>query len=210
MPALTPEAFQRQTGVSRETLERLRLYADLLKNWNRRINLVGAATIGDLWRRHLLDSAQLFALLPSGTRVLVDLGSGAGLPGLVLAILGIPEIHLVESDARKCAFLREAARIVGCAVTLHPRRIAQIPGFVADAVTARGLAPVAQLLDHAEKFCGEHSILLFLKGRSVQEELTEARKGWMMRATLLPSVSDPSGTVLRLEKVVRGGNSGDI
>src|SRR5579872_6350644 len=107
------DGFAKRIVVSRETLDRLTLYVELLIAWNRRINLVGANTIGDIWRRHILDSAQLMPLLPDGTRVVVDVGSGAGLPGLVLAMLGVPEVHLVESDQRKAAFLREAQRVTG-------------------------------------------------------------------------------------------------
>src|SRR5437588_12718613 len=110
MVALSPAEFAAATGVSRETLARLDAYAELLRQWSPRINLVAASTLDDLWRRHVLDSAQLFPLLPPGAHSLIDLGSGAGFPGLVLAILGVPAVELIESDARKCAFLREAAR----------------------------------------------------------------------------------------------------
>src|SRR3954469_13124540 len=98
------------TGVSRETRERLDIYADLLRKWQRSINLVGPRTVGDLWNRHFLDSAQLLPLMPPGVSVLVDFGSGAGFPGLVLAILGVKQVHLIESDQRKATFLREVAR----------------------------------------------------------------------------------------------------
>src|SRR6266446_2343020 len=114
---LDPTGFTALTGVSRETLARLEAYAALLAQWNERINLVGRDTRRDIWRRHFLDSAQLLPHVPAGTRSLADLGSGAGFPGLVLAILGVCGVELVESDARKCAFLREAARIAGAPVT---------------------------------------------------------------------------------------------
>jgi 16S rRNA (guanine527-N7)-methyltransferase len=208
LPPLTSEHFQRLTGVSRETLARLQLYVELLVAWNRRINLVGPRTLGDVWRRHILDSAQLRPLIPPSARILVDLGSGAGLPGLILAILGVPEVHLVEADQRKCAFIREAARVTGTPVTLHAQRLEKITGIHADVVTARAFAPLPNLLDQAENLVDTHSILLFLKGKTVGEELTEAAKGWKMRATLHPSVSDPSGTVLRLEQVIRAHNDG--
>jgi len=208
LPPLTPGHFQKLTGVSRETLERLQIYVELLAAWNRRINLVGPRTVGDVWRRHILDSAQLHPLIPPRARLLVDLGSDAGLPGLVLAILGIPEVHLIEVDQRKCVFLREAARVTGTPVTVHARRLEKITGIRADVVTARAFAPLADLLDQAAPLIDIHSILLFLKGKTVGEELTQAGKGWKMRATLHPSVSDSSGTVLRLEQVIRASSNG--
>jgi 16S rRNA (guanine527-N7)-methyltransferase len=210
LPPLTAEHFQKLTGVSRETLARLQSYVDLLVAWNRRINLVGPRTLGDVWRRHILDSGQLRPLIPPKSRVLVDLGSGAGLPGLILAILGIPEVHLVEADQRKCVFLREAARVTGTPVTLHAKRLDKVTGIRADVVTARAFAPLPNLLDQAEGLIDTHSILLFLKGKTAGEELTEAAKGWKMRATLHPSVSDPSGTVLRLEQVIRAQPNGTV
>ena len=208
LPPLTAASFQKQTGVSRETMARLQAYVELLAAWNRRINLVGPRTLGDIWRRHILDSAQLFPLLPPKARVLLDIGSGAGLPGLILAILGGREVHLVEADQRKCVFLREAARITGTPVHLHPQRLETIPPFAADVVTARAFAPLVDLLDQAEPFIATHSILLALKGRTVGEELTEAAKAWNMRATQRQSVSDPSGTVLYLEQVIRADHNG--
>jgi 16S rRNA (guanine527-N7)-methyltransferase len=203
MPPLSPEQFRAQLDVSRETSARLEAYVALLRSWNQRINLVSPATLDDVWRRHILDSAQLYGLLPAGARTLVDLGSGAGLPGLILAILGVAEMHLIEADNRKCAFLREAARVTGAAIVLHAQRIETVAEFAADVVTARAYAPLPRLLDHARRFIAPHSILLLLKGKAVGEELTEARKAWKMRETLIQSVSDPSGAILRLEEVTR-------
>src|SRR5476649_1007221 len=207
LPPLTPDQLQAQTGVSRETLTRLETYVALLTAWNRRINLVGPSTIGDVWRRHVLDSAQLFPLIPATAQRLVDLGSGAGLPGLILAIMGVTEVHLVESDQRKVAFMREAARVTAAKVVLHPQRAEKLPGFAADVITARAIATVSVLLDLASHFTSTHSILLFLKGQAVQDELTQARKAWKMQATLHPSLSDPSGAILRLEQVIRAGQA---
>src|SRR6185437_15675534 len=119
---LSRDGFARLTGVSRETLDRLEAYVALLRSWNRRINLVGRATIGDVWRRHILDSWQLQAQLDPEKRPLVDIGSGAGLPGVVLAILGAPAVHLIEVDLRKAAFLAEALRVTGAAAKLWPKR----------------------------------------------------------------------------------------
>ena len=200
---MTAAAFQAATNVSRETLGRLEAYAALLRKWQEAINLVSRDSLGDLWRRHMLDSAQLRPLVPDSARILVDLGSGAGFPGLVLAAMGVPEVHLIESDARKCAFLREVARALEVGVQIHNRRIEDMPSIAADLVTARALAPLADLLDLAERFLTPHSICLFLKGKGADGELTRAQESWNMTVTRRPSLSDPSGTILRLEHVHR-------
>ncbi len=202
-PRLSPEGFTGLFPVSRETLSRLEAYADLLIRWSARINLVGRDTLADLWRRHILDSAQLRPLVPNTARNLADLGSGAGFPGLVLAILGVLGVELVEADTRRCAFLREAARITEAAVTIRPCRIEAVPPHPVDVVTARACAPLERLLGLAEQFLADKTECLFLKGERVEDELTLARKRWTMTATLCQSVSDPRGVVLRLQQVAR-------
>lgn len=202
-----PEEFRRDSGVSRETLARLEVYAGLLRKWNARINLVSPKSLDELWRRHFWDSAQLFPLLPalSGRqRRLLDLGSGAGFPGLVLAIIGAGETHLVEADQRKAAFLREVARESGCAVTIHASRIEQLSPFTVDVITARALAPLPKLLAYAEPFCGPTTLCLFLKGVGAEQELTAARKDWKMRTRTVSSRSDSRGEILVIEAMHRG------
>ncbi len=199
----TAEEVGQSLDVSRETLDRLGAYAELLQKWQRRINLVSASTIADLWRRHILDCGQIARYLPPGARDIVDLGSGAGLPGLILAIVTGTAVHLVESDARKCAFLHEAARLTGAPVKIHRVRIEDLAGWPADAVTGRALAPLPRLLDLAERFLRPGTICLFPKGREAGEELTESTKGWMMRVERFASLSDPSGSILRLSEVRR-------
>jgi 16S rRNA (guanine527-N7)-methyltransferase len=201
---LGPTGFARVSGVSRETLSRLSAYVDLLEQWNRRINLVGRNTMGDVWRRHILDAAQLYPLLAPWTRVLVDLGSGAGIPGLILAAMGVAEVHLIESDQRKAAFLREAIRVMDVRVIVHPERIEKTPSFAVDVVTARALADLSELLDISEKFISLRTSCLFLKGASVEEELLAARTHWTMKIERLPSRSDPTGSILKLESIRRG------
>lgn len=198
MSVFDASVFQEATGVSRETLDRLTAYETVLRKWQPRINLVGPSTLPDLWRRHFLDSAQLFPLLPEATRVLVDLGSGAGFPGLVLAILGVPEVHLVESDSRKAAFLREAARVAGVTVTVHNKRIETVTGILADVVTARALAPLADLLEWSFPFLGASGSALFLKGQALDDEVTLAAQRWTLRTERFDSRSDPTGTILRV------------
>ncbi|HUZ75438.1 MAG TPA: 16S rRNA (guanine(527)-N(7))-methyltransferase RsmG [Stellaceae bacterium] len=205
-PVRTPlgrDGFARVFPVSRETLERLDAFVALLRAWNRRINLVGGSTMGDPWRRHVLDSAQLAPHLPDKARILVDLGSGAGLPGLVLAVIGALEVHLVEADQKKAVFLREAARAMGTSVMVHAQRAEHLPPIVADVVTARAVAPLPELMDMAERFSRPQTRLLFLKGRTAEEELTLAGKTWKMAARLVPSLSDPGGMVLILDSVAR-------
>ena len=204
MPVSAPDAVERVlAGVSRETRARLEIYADLLRKWQRTINLVGRSTLNELWTRHFADSAQLYPLLPEGTRVLVDLGSGAGFPGLVLAILGVPEVHLIEADSRKSAFLREVVRATGAPVQIHVRRIEQVPPFPADVVTARALAPLADLLELAVPFIGRRGIALFPKGQHVEDELTAATKTWNITVDRFPSVTDQAATILRVSEVSR-------
>jgi len=199
----TQAAFD-QLAVSRETVERLAAYAELLRHWQTRINLVGPDTLASLWQRHMLDSAQLWPLIPDGARRLVDLGSGAGFPGLVLAILGAPDVHLVESDARKGAFLREAARITATPITLLTRRVEQIPPLAADVITARALAPLPRLLAWAVPHLAPGGQCLFLKGRGAEDELTAAAKDWKIAPRRIPSLTDPDGTILQLCEVCRG------
>ena len=202
--ALGRDGFSRLFPVSRETLERLEAYVGLLRAWNRRINLIGANTMGDVWRRHILDSAQLAPHLPANSRILVDLGSGAGLPGLVLAATTATlEAHLVEADQRKAAFLREAARIIGANVKIHAQRAENLSPIPADVVTARAVAPLPELLEMAARFARSDTRMLFLKGRTAAEELTLAGKTWKMAARLVPSIADAGGMVLILESVAR-------
>jgi 16S rRNA (guanine527-N7)-methyltransferase len=201
---MTPQDFQATLAVSDSVLDRLTAYADLLVKWQARINLVGPDTLPDLWRRHLLDSAQLFARLPPAATRLADLGSGAGFPGLVLAIMGAPDVHLVESDTRKCVFMREVARVAEVTVTVHTARIEKVPSLQADVVTSRALAPLDRLLTLAHPHLVDGGKCLFLKGRAADDELTAARKEWIITVDRAPSLSDPSGIILEVGDIRRG------
>lgn len=201
---LGPGDVGRLLGLDSATLERLGRHLELLRIWQRRINLVGGATLFDPWRRHVLDSAQLLRFVPKNARVLVDLGSGAGFPGLVLAICGVPEVHLIESDRRKAAFLMEAARVTGCGnVRVHAGRIEEIRPVAADVVTARALAPLDRLLELAEPFLAPHTVGIFPKGRQAEAELTGAFRRWKMNARIEPSLSAPEGRIVIVEEVFR-------
>lgn len=200
---MTADDFVELIDVSRETLDRLEQYIDLLKHWQRAINLVGADTLKDPWRRHLLDSAQLVNYLPVHPAMILDLGSGAGLPGLILGILGAHNIHLVESDQRKAQFLKEASRRLEIDTTVHAHRIEDLKPIKPAVITARALAPLPRLLDLASPFLKDNTICLFLKGKHWKDELTLARKSWMMSHQLFPSLSDPAASVLKLREIER-------
>jgi 16S rRNA (guanine527-N7)-methyltransferase len=213
LPNAPPEAFgpaelQAATDVSRETLGRLKLYVNLLGDWNARMNLVSAKSLGDVWRRHVWDSAQLMAFIPTEAKSLVDLGSGAGFPGLVLAILlaerGGFRTVLYEAILKKCRFLEEVARRVGVEVEIRTARIEAAKPERFDLVTARACAPLSQLLSYAALFQGRNTRNLFLKGQSVGAELTDAREVWDMRIEQHPSRSDPSGVILDIRELRRG------
>lgn len=198
--------FARRFAVSRETRDRLELYAELLSQWQKTINLVAPSTLGDVWHRHFADSAQLLAHADPRPITWLDLGSGAGFPGLVLAILlaenrdPMSKHILIESDTRKAAFLREVARRTGVSVDIRAVRIefAATQGNVREieCVTARALAPLAKLLDLAAPFFGPNSKGLFLKGREVEAEIEDAEKSWSFDLVVHPSISDPSGRIV--------------
>ena len=197
-----PEEFAAQTGVSRETLARLKAYADILADWNARHNLVAKSTLPDLWQRHMWDSAQLTALVPPEARTLADLGSGAGFPGLVLAAMQ-PELQVTlhEATTKKCMFLTAAAERMGLHVTVENARMEDRPQKPFDVVTARACAPLPLLLDYAYRFTGPNSVCLFLKGQNVGSELTEAHKYWNMKASQVPSQTDPSGAIVTVREL---------
>jgi 16S rRNA (guanine527-N7)-methyltransferase len=200
------ELFQRGMrglglDVSRETIDQLAALVETLVRWQKTINLVGRTTIPHVWGRHILDSAQLAPLIPAEAKSLADLGSGGGFPGLVLAALR-PDLDmtLIEVDARKAAFLGEAARRMG--LRKPPRivigRIEAAPAAKADVVTARALAPLGQLLAWADRHRSDTAICLFHKGKGWQAELTEATKDWDITCQPLSSITDSDAVILRI------------
>ena len=202
MPPFGPEEFAASTGVSRETLARLKAYVDLLTDWNARHNLVAKSTLPDLWHRHFWDSAQLVPHIPAQARTLADLGSGAGFPGLVLALLrpGLT-VTLHEATTKKCVFLQAVADRVGVKIAIRNSRLEDLPAQAFDVVTARALAPLPQLLQYAYPFTGPNSVCLFLKGQNVGAELTEAHKYWNMEASQVPSQTEPSAAIVTVRKL---------
>jgi 16S rRNA (guanine527-N7)-methyltransferase len=203
----SPESFQAAFGISRETLDRLTTYAQLLSRWQKTINLVAPSTMGDIWHRHFADSAQLWRFRPENARTWLDIGSGAGFPGLVLAILGAETsaTHhiLVESDARKAAFLREVVRTTGITVDILCMRIenseTRANVKAVDCLTARALAPLPRLFEMAAPYFTSSTLGLFLKGRDVAAEIEQAARGWQFDYELKPSITDEDARVVLLK-----------
>jgi 16S rRNA (guanine527-N7)-methyltransferase len=201
--AIQREQVCRTFDVSRETLERLDILVAELGRWQRIKNLVGPSTLSEVWIRHIADSLQLLEQAAPGARWL-DLGSGAGFPGLVVALAGIERglsVALVESNDRKCAFLRHVARLAGVAVTIHAERLEKIvPTYVgrADVVSARALAPLADLLTWTEPLLKTGTVGLFPKGKEAAAELTEAEKLWRFNTEILASRTDSDARIFRI------------
>jgi 16S rRNA (guanine527-N7)-methyltransferase len=194
------EDFATAFPVSRETLDALKIYVAMLEDESTRFNLVSRASLADVWRRHVWDSAQLAALIPDKARSIADLGSGAGFPGLVLAILlreraGL-RVVLFEATGKKARFLQSVAERLNLPVDVRAVRMEDVKREVFDVVTARACAPLERLLAYAQRFWGANTIGLFLKGQNVDAELTEAGKSWRMNLRRQPSATDGSGAVL--------------
>ena len=196
---MTPDHVGELLNVSRETIDKFQAYLTLLEKWQRRINLVSNSTLAEVWQRHILDSGQLAAHYPPKTRHILDIGSGAGFPGLVLAIMGGVTVDLVESDQRKAVFLSTVTRELGLPAKVHNQRIENMPNLRPDVITARALAPVPKLLNLIETQLSSTCVCLFLKGASVEDELTNLQSYSTMTPTTHPSLSGPSGVVLELK-----------
>jgi len=203
-----PEHFQRETGVSRETCERLVRYAAVLGKWNPSINLVSASTLSQIWSRHFLDSAQILALCGPAEGLWADLGSGGGFPGLVIAILAAETapglaVTLVESDARKAAFLATVLRETGARASILAARSQDISPLNARFLSARALAPLPQLLAHAARHLAPDGRAYFPKGARWRQELAAARQNWAFDAVAHPSKTDRSAVVLEIKGITR-------
>lgn len=195
-------------NVSRETSDRLRLLADLLCKWNPRINLVSKSTLNTLWTRHILDSAQIFDLVTHPVGYWVDIGSGGGFPGLVVAILAAEKdpgqkTTLIESDQRKCAFLRTVLRETGVNGTVLTKRIEQAPAQNADVLSARALADLTQLCEFSERHLQRNGTALFPKGVTWEKELRVAGESWSFSHEVITSKSEPEAVILKLGDICR-------
>ena len=192
--------------VSRETERLLLDFVELVAKWTKRINLVSAQSLGDIWSRHVLDSAQLYALAPKSTQHWADLGSGAGFPGIVVSLLALGQarplrVTLVESDQRKATFLRAAARDLGITPQIIAARIEQLPSLQADVVSARALAALPVLLGYAHLHLNPSGLALYPKGRSVSDEIVRARAHWHFDLVTTPSITDPAAQILQIENI---------
>jgi 16S rRNA (guanine527-N7)-methyltransferase len=199
------------TPVSRETTERLDGFVSTLLDWQRTTNLIALSTVPELWTRHIADSLQLLDLA-TDARIWVDLGSGGGFPGVVIgcALAERPGalVHLVESNSKKVAFLREARRVTGTPLAIHAERIeAFATGFegAPEVICARAVAPLKSLLDQCFPLLGKNGVTgLFPKGQNAELELREARKSWTMDATLVASRTDPKSRIVVIRDLARG------
>jgi 16S rRNA (guanine527-N7)-methyltransferase len=204
--AMDAAAFAEVSGASRREVVDLERYRQMLADWNERMNLVGPATMDVFWSRHAWDSAQLLKIAPDAL-VWADLGAGAGLPGVVLAILGKSRpgfhVHLVESMAKRCRFLTEVVEALDLPATVHNDRAENLKLDV-DIVTARACAPLTRLLGYARPYLDRGALALFLKGQDVASELEEATRYWKLEADVLPSLSDSRGRIVRVRRLGRG------
>jgi len=197
------------TPVSRETEKRLEVFVHLLLTWQKKINLVAPSTLGKVWTRHIADSLQLLPLAPHA-RVWVDFGSGGGFPGMPIACALAGEtgakIHLVESNGKKAAFLREAVRAVEVPAIVHQERVEKFGETCAEtvhAVTARALAPLKTLCEQAFPFVSRGAVALFLKGQDVDAELTDAAKYWRVEASKVASKTSPKSSIVVVRRLAR-------
>ena len=194
------------TGASPDIMDRMDAFLTVLTDWNARMNLVGPSALAEFWGRHAYDSAQLLKLAPDA-RIWADLGAGAGFPGIVLAVFlkdrERAKVHLIESMAKRCAFLRSVSMDLGLPTLIHNSRAESLHLSPVDVVTARALAPMPRLLEYAQPLLRGSAVGLFLKGRDVERELEEARKSWRFEVSLSPSASDPEGRIVSLKRLSR-------
>ncbi len=206
-----PDHIESKLNVSRETLTRLEMLADLLVKWNPRINLVSKSTLNDLWSRHILDSIQVLRCAPQNVGHWVDIGSGGGFPGLVVALMAAePEapkkVTLIESDQRKCAFLRTVLRETGVKASVVTERIERAVPQEADVLSARALADLTLLCEFAERHLQTTGTAVFPKGARWQKELQSAQKSWSFDYEVVKSITDPEAVILKIGELNRVGS----
>lgn len=197
-----------QFDVSRETLERLEVFEQVIRKWNPKINLVSKNSLNDLWSRHILDSIQVFRCAPENIRHWVDIGSGGGFPGVIVGILCADEspetkVTLIESDQRKCAFLRNAARECGVSIQVVSGRIEAVEPQDADVLSARALADLSDLLAFSERHLSENGLAIFPKGETWKKEVDNSQAQWSFDLETVKSQTEPSAVILKIKGVAR-------
>lgn len=176
-------------------------FVELLLNRNQNFNFIGNSTISDIWNRHILDCAQLLKYLEDDNLKFGDFGSGAGLPGIILSILGLKEIHLIEKSFRKCEFLREAKLISNHKIFVQNSKLEDLKNLEFDCIISRALAPLPKLLDYSSKFLTKEGFCLFLKGKNLQSEIIESKKDFNFEYELYPSITSQESNIIRLKKI---------
>lgn len=193
--------FSSHINVSRETFDQLSVYHDHLQKWQASINLVSPTTLNDVWSRHIIDSAQIAPLIEEKDRFLIDLGSGAGLPGVVLAIMGCRNVHLIESDTRKSVFLREISRILDLKISIHNERVENLIFSDVGYITARAFASLDDLCHFSLPFLSQDTICFFPKGKNYDKEVERAQKNWGFNCHAHPSKTDSSAVILEITQL---------
>ncbi len=190
--------------ISKDVFERLSIYHDLLVKWQPKINLVGPDTLPDAWRRHFLDSLQLLNSIDDLENTIVDIGSGAGFPGMVLAVCGATNVHLIESDGKKISFLREAARVTSTKVSIHHCRVEEFKNLSPDIIVSRACESLDNLLSLSH-FVSRENFCLFHKGKNYSKEVEEAKVHWAFDMNIIPSITDREGVILKLTHITKKG-----
>ena len=194
--------------VSRETYDKFKIYYETLIKWQKSINLISNSTLDSIWHRHILDSAQLYKYTQNMKGNILDFGSGAGFPGLVLAMMGNENVNAVESDEKKCIFLKEVARLSDTKINIHNSRIEKLKFINPELITARALAPLIKLIEYIENYMKQGDNLrknlpklLFLKGKNYKQELLELKKIRNFDVTVCSSLSDEYGKILNIKNI---------
>ena len=194
--------------VSRETYDKFRIFYETLIKWQKSINLISNSTLESIWSRHILDSAQLYKYTQNVNGNILDFGSGAGFPGLILAMMGNENINAVESDEKKCIFIKEVARLSNTKIIIHNSRIEKLKFLKPEIITARALAPLKKLIEYIEDYMKQGDNLkyklpklLFLKGKSYKQEVLELKKNRNFDISVFPSISDEYGKVLYIKNI---------
>lgn len=204
------EDIIKKYNVSRETIEELKVYEASLKEWQTKLNLVSKASLENAWERHFLDSMQLYKLIPQDAKVLYDFGSGAGFPGMVLAIMlknrtPYLNVNLVESIKKKTLYLNEVKKITNTNVNIINDRIENIKPQIADIITSRALASLEKLLNYTQRFCGKKTKCIFPKGKTYEEEVREAKKLWNFDLEIFQNEQSEEGVILVISNISKKG-----